>query len=195
MELADTKNENKRTINSRKMAKSESLDSKLLLFGSFISEFTSLNGYRSAILFKPAFNKQKYFEATIVSDVGYARVGIATCDAEVNGPIGIDTHGYSFGSRNGYAFSAGKRIRYGERFGKNDIVSCFVDDSSDTPNLLFFINGAEVKNYPISIEHQTYYPAISVCKGCTLNLNLGPYFVFREKVSNTYENLNATKKS
>ncbi|KAM0681714.1 hypothetical protein GINT2_000228 [Glugoides intestinalis] len=193
MELADTKDESKRTAKSKKIIKSESLNWKMLLSGSFVSEFTTLNGYRSAILFKTAFKIQKYFEATIVSEIGHARIGIATCDAEINGPIGIDAHGYSFASRNGYAFSSGKRIRYGERFGKNDIISCFIDDSGDVFNLFFFINGDEVKNYPITIKHAEYFPAISVCKGCILNVNLGPYFVFREKVAKSHETPKTTE--
>lgn len=152
-----------------------------------IREFTSRNGYRSALMAHIVFGRFIYFEATITSDEGHSRVGFATSDAEINGPVGMDAHGYSFGSKNGYVFHRGKRTKYGERYFKDDIVSCLLFSGDSSPKLMFFVNGEEVSKKPISVCPDAYHPAVSVCSNCVLSINLGPYFAFKDKISKKYE--------
>jgi len=147
--------------------------------------FTTSNGYRSAVITQNFPGKHIYYEATISSDVGDCRVGFATSSAEVNGPIGMDMHGYSFGSRNGYLFHKSKRMRYGERYACNNIVGCLLFNKDKEKRLTFFVNGEKVSE-DLPVKPGCYYPAISVYDGCVLNVNLGPYFAFSERISRKY---------
>lgn len=149
---------------------------------SEIREFVSKSGYRSAILIQKYPKDYIYYETVIISDEGHCRIGFATADAETNGPVGIDRHGYSFGSKCGYTFHRGERRRYGERYFKNDIVGCLLVPSADRWECAFFVNGDAAASTSVPMEAGTYYPAISVYKGCILSVNLGPYFAFEDKV-------------
>ncbi|ELA42878.1 uncharacterized protein VICG_00193 [Vittaforma corneae ATCC 50505] len=172
---------------SKRIKMSESIRTAKSIDSCQIREFTSNNGYRSALLAHVMLNRYIYFEATITSNEGYSRVGFASSGAEINGPIGMDEHGYSFGSKNGYMFHKGKRAKYGERYFKGDIVCCLIFSDGSAQKLTFFVNGEEVSKKPIDVKPDAYHPAVSVCKNCVLSINVGPYFVFKDKISKKYE--------
>ena len=140
------------------------------------------NGYRSvlALPFRPT--QTLYYEAQIENDLGYARFGVATKECELFGPVGIDENGYSFGSKNGYGFHNSKRLTFGERFGKNDIISVCIYKKKKKLNLEFFINGSRLNKKFKSIKISDYYPAISVFGGCTVSCNFGMQFSYYDSV-------------
>lgn len=146
--------------------------------------FTNEIGYRSVIL---QFIKKPdilYYEAAIVSDIGHARIGIATADAEIEGPIGMDENGCSFGSKNGYLFMNGIRIRFGERCSKDDIISCISYKNDKHQSIMFFVNGIRIGNEINLTNKKKYCPAFSLFGGCTLSINTGPFFAFKETIIN-----------
>lgn len=124
---------------------------------------------------------------------GAARVGIATLSAEINGPVGMDKEGYSYGSRNGYVFHRSRRKRYGAPYGYRDTVGVFVV-VSDGPTILedrkdsverdsvsyirFSENGKEMGIAYSMLPSRVLYPAVSLYDGCSVTLNFGPYFAF-----------------
>lgn len=171
---------------SKKLRFSESIDVKNQYGISKCKQFTSSNGYRSAVVCMPSKLDYVFFEARIISNVGYARIGVGTENAELNGPIGMDIHGYSFGSKNGYFFHQGVRLRYSEKYAKNDIVSCLLFTEGTAQKLIFFVNGERASKEPVTIRPANYYPAVSACQGCVLSVNFGPYFTFKDKIAQTY---------
>lgn len=171
----------------RRMKASESLIAIRTCEISEIRRFTAMNGYKSAIITQKFPRKHIYYEATVISQVGHCRVGFATGSAEVNGPIGMDEHGYSFGSKNGYLFHRSKRVKYGERYSNTDIIGCLLFSSGNRQNLLFFVNGEAVSEKPLVLKAGRYYPAVSMYSNCLLDVNLGPYFVFEDKIIQKYE--------
>lgn len=142
--------------------------------------FSSSNGYRSAIFISKNSQPFYYFEAQIVSDNGNARIGIATDQAEINGPIGIDTFGYSIGSKNGYLFHEGKRTLFGERFYKDDIISCLF--FTEPKKLIFYVNGEKIKSEITNIKDGVYWPACSSFKKSVVEVCLNNYFTYRSKI-------------
>lgn len=143
----------------------------------------SKDGYRSAIAISKDPAKHIYFEAQISSDQGFARIGFANKNAEINGPIGMDSNGYSIGSKNGYGFHNGKRIRFADRFGKEDVISCLLEEKKGSRVIKFFINGNPIlKSFQVANETEPLWPSFSVCRNCTLTINFGSLFSYHDKI-------------
>lgn len=138
-------------------------------------------GYRSAIAISQKHFMPLYFEAQIENDEGYARIGVATLGSELNGPVGIDSQGYSYGNKNGYGFHRSRRIAFGERFGKNDILSVYLYKDRRDTILEFFINGNKMNKRFEKIRQDEYWPAVSLFSGCAVSANFGPYFAYETK--------------
>ncbi|KAI5168567.1 Set1/Ash2 histone methyltransferase complex subunit ASH2 [Pancytospora epiphaga] len=150
---------------------------------------TGNGGYRSAIATSPKYIFPLYFEAQIESDTGYARIGVATLECEINGPVGMDEYGYSYGSKNGYGFHKARRIRMGERYKKRDIVSVYLykDKKSKVFSLEFFLNGNKAGGpFNLNSNHE-YWPALSLFGGCSVSINMGPYFAYDSKIKSAVE--------
>lgn len=181
---------NKNSLSNRAIIiKSDAVTEEILEKTAHLNYFTNQLGYRSIILKFQNNMDILYYEATIVSDVGYARIGMATKYAEIEGPIGMDRSGCSFGSKNGYLFINGKRVKFGERFSKNDIVSCVCVKNNLEKRIVFFVNGMIVGNRSIVLPPGKYHPAFSLFGGCILCLNSGPFFAFKDTVINKLSEL------
>lgn len=139
------------------------------------------NGHRSAIMIALKYPKIIYYEAVITTDEGFARFGVAKSNFEVNGPIGMDENSYGIGNKNGYGFHNGKRKYFGERFFKNDILSCLVHKVNQKKILNFYINGVKIKNEFI-LPKDDFWPAFSVCHNCCIDINFGPCLAYQEKI-------------
>lgn len=154
---------------------------------------TGCCGYRTALSTHGLSFGKLYFEMEVKNGCGAARVGIATLSAEINGPVGMDMQGYSYGSRNGYAFHMSRRKRYGTPYGYRDTVGVFVV-ASDGPTILedsedhverndvsyirFSKNGKELGIAYSTLPSRVLYPAVSLYDGCCVTFNFGPYFAF-----------------
>eukprot|EP00866_Antonospora_locustae_P001286 jgi/Antlo1/1286/1848 len=154
---------------------------------------TGCDGYRTALSTHGLSFGKLYFEMEMKNRCGAARVGIATLAAEINGPVGMDMEGYSYGSRNGYAFHRSIRKSYGAPYGYRDIVGVFVavsdgstileesDDSverDDVSYIRFSKNGKEMEIAYSTLPSRVLYPAVSLYEGCCVTFNFGPYFAF-----------------
>lgn len=187
----------KNDSNNTEVVKQDSKDKKALKLSNSLKckkfsgifetkEHKGSSGYRSVIFSNLDFKNYIYFETTIASDEGFARIGFATVDSEIYGPVGIDSKGYSFGSRNGYIFHKAKRLRYGERYFKDDIISGLLYTQNKNQQIMFFVNGEPVSAEPVIVDQNKYYPAVSVCKNCILKTNVGPYFAYEDKILMKY---------
>lgn len=154
---------------------------------------TGCIGYRTALSTHGVSFGRLYFEMEVKNGSGAVRVGVATLSAEINGPVGIDVEGYSYGSRNGYAFHKSKRKRYGAPYGYRDIVGVLVMvsdgptvledsknnvDRNDMSYIRFSKNGKEMGIAYNTLPTKVLYPAVSLYDGCCVTFNFGPYFAF-----------------
>jgi len=171
-----------KTYSFKTKRKSESLELSTMAGIMKSTNIISKNGYRSALFTSNSIPDYIYYEASMEGCKGFARVGVATESAEINGPIGMDENGYSFGSKNGYGFHKGRRIRMGERFGNGDIVSCLVKPEESCKIVKFYINGIQIPKFFRVSKEITFWPAFSVCQKCILNINLGPFFSYEDKI-------------
>ncbi len=123
-----------------------------------------------------------YFEVEVISKEGSCRVGFGHSNLELLGPLGIDSYGYSFGSKNGYGIHKSFRSVFGDRVGKNDIISCIRYKN----NIYFSINGKVCsKRFNIENKKDNLFPALSLYEFCEVSLNFGPFFAFQDAVYNT----------
>ncbi len=154
------------------------------------TSITGFQGYKTALAVpKNPFISVIYFEAQIENDEGAARIGFATRNCELRGPLGFDIYGYSYGSRNGYGFHNSKRIRFGERFNKHDIISAYFYKTQHGANIYFFINGKRVEKHFSKVLEGIYVPAVSLYNKCKVSCNFGPYFGYEDKIKTEIENL------
>ncbi|KAI5148224.1 hypothetical protein ENBRE01_0184 [Enteropsectra breve] len=146
------------------------------------------NGYRSALAVSTKSTFPLYFEVQNLtaaedrSDEGAVRVGIATKAYEYNGPVGIDSCGYSYGVNSGYGFHDSKRITLGDPLKYNDILSIYLYKSGGELKLAFFVNGMEIDEQFSGVLDDEYWPAFSIFKNGKVCFNPGPYFCYKEKV-------------
>lgn len=91
---------------------------------------TGVKGYRSALCSHGIYNGSYYFEVT-VNKIGI-RIGVAQKCVNLNGPIGVDKYGYSYGS--GYKYHI-YRSTYGDYIKKGDIIGVYL--SLNTKNRIF----------------------------------------------------------
>lgn len=147
------------------------------------NKIKSRGGYRSALFTSTQYSDTFYFEVQIESTTGFVRAGIATKEYEMNGPVGIDKNGYSYGSRNGYGFHNSIRKRFGERIAAGMILSIHLVKNEDGRILKFYLNGEEVGNVFAVLDDQTYWPAVSLYgKSSAVFMNFGPYFAYETKI-------------
>lgn len=140
-------------------------------------------GYKTALaISKQEYFEEVYFEAQIESGDGFVRIGFGTKECELRGPLGIDRFGYSYGSKNGYGFHKSTRIRFGERFKKNDVVSAYLYKEKNNTSIQFFINGVQAEKYFWNIHAGEYWPAVSIYGKCRIKCTFGPYFIYKKKI-------------
>ncbi|RVD91428.1 Set1 Ash2 histone methyltransferase complex [Tubulinosema ratisbonensis] len=119
----------------------------------------------------------QYFEINVIKSVGI-RIGFIQSDAEMNGPIGIDSKGYSYGNVNGYKFFNSIRRKYGCSFKEKDIIGALLYRESGTSFIKFYKNGKDLGVAFYNIPHELFYPAVSLYGGSVVNFNFGPYFAY-----------------
>lgn len=112
---------------------------------------------------------KSYFEITI-EDEGLCRVGVATLDSGFD----IGTDGMSFGYGGTGKKSHGKKFEdYGESFGLNDVIGCWID--LDSGAIGFCKNGRDLGkafDVPKSLSNKALYPAICM-KNAQVAFNFG----------------------
>ncbi|CAH8602423.1 unnamed protein product [Dicrocoelium dendriticum] len=123
-----------------------------------------------------------YYEVKVVEDSGLARVGWSSDGASLD--LGTDCFGYGFGAdRDGFGITGtqGKKLHadmienYGEAFGKDDVIGCFLD--LDTGVIQWSKNGRLFGNaywLPEKVLRRAdpIFPAASLVD-TTLELNYG----------------------
>lgn len=110
-----------------------------------------------------------YYEAT-VTDEGLCRVGWSTVQAALD--LGTDAWGYGFGGT-GKKSNNKNFDSYGEPFGINDTIGCFLD--LDSGEVAFSKNGKHLGrafNLPDSIRSKAFHPAV-VLKNAEMAFNFG----------------------
>jgi len=127
---------------------------------------TSWGGCRAT---RGAFGGRVYYEATI-KDEGLCRVGWAALNSSFD--IGTDKFSFGFGSTGNKSHTK-KFQKYGEKFGKNDVIGCWLDCTKG--ELGFNKNGVDLGiAYPIPthLRGQPLFPAVSI-KNAEIMLNFG----------------------
>lgn len=110
-----------------------------------------------------------YFEAT-VTDEGLCRVGWSTPMASLD--LGTDKYGFGFGGT-GKKSNNKQFDNYGEAFGLNDVIGCYLD--LDNLTVSFSKNGSQLgKAFQISPQLKTssFFPAV-VVKNAEMSFNFG----------------------
>lgn len=89
---------------------------------------SSSAGYRMVRATHGACSGTWYYEVRVdrLAPSGAARVGWATRQAEVNGPVGADKYGFSYRSIEGSKVHAAWRDEYGKPYGEDDVVGCLL---------------------------------------------------------------------
>ncbi|ORE00450.1 hypothetical protein A0H76_740 [Hepatospora eriocheir] len=123
-----------------------------------------------------------YFEAALLNSEGEVRIGFAEENVDLLGPLGTDCHGFALGSKNGYGFSKLKRINFGGRYRKHDIVSCEIIRKDSNKFVKFYINGVHsFKDFEVP-NNIVLYPAFSLYGFSNISLNFGPYYAYKDLI-------------
>ncbi|KAF8570826.1 hypothetical protein P879_00290 [Paragonimus westermani] len=140
-------------------------------------------GWQGFRVNKGIFGSGKYYyEVKVMEDSGLARIGWSLDGANLD--LGLDPFGYGFGAdRDGFGITGtqGKKVHadiienYGEAFGKDDVIGCFLD--LDTGVIQWSKNGRLFGNaywLPEQLLKQCepIFPAASLVD-TTLELNYG----------------------
>ncbi|KAI9587726.1 ATP-dependent RNA helicase Ddx1 [Glossina fuscipes] len=110
-----------------------------------------------------------YYEAT-VTDEGLCRVGWSTQQANLD--LGTCRYGFGFGGT-GKKSNNRQFDDYGEAFGKNDVIGCFLD--LEKMEITFSKNGQLLGvafRLNDSLNNETFYPAV-VLKNAEMSFNFG----------------------
>ncbi|XP_072024560.1 ATP-dependent RNA helicase DDX1-like [Amphiura filiformis] len=130
-------------------------------------EHNSWHGTRSN---KAVIGKGKYYYEATVTDEGLCRVGWATSKADLN--LGTDKQGYGFGGTGKKSF--GRQFDdYGEPFGKDDVIGCYLD--LDSGSIYYSKNGADLGHafdIPGHLLQQGFFVAV-VLKNAEMKFNFG----------------------
>lgn len=130
-------------------------------------EFKEWHGVRST---KGVQGSGKYFYETKVTDDGLCRVGWSTLAANLD--LGTDKQGFGFGGTGKKSFSK-QFDSYGESFGKNDVIGCYID--LDNGSIKFSKNGTdlgEAFRIPSNLMKSAFFAA-AVLKNAELEFNFG----------------------
>ncbi|XP_067131115.1 ATP-dependent RNA helicase DDX1 [Centruroides vittatus] len=130
-------------------------------------EFKEWHGCRST---KGVQNKGKYYYEAKVTDEGLCRVGWSTLAATLD--LGTDKQGFGFGGTGKKSF--GKQFDdYGEKFGINDVIGCYLD--LDNGSIKFSKNGndfGEAFKIPQNLRRSAFFAAV-VLKNAEMEFNFG----------------------
>lgn len=137
---------------------------------------TNSIGYRTVIA-DTGSSGSIYFEVNVIKSVGI-RIGFITSEGELNGPVGADNKGYSYGNVNGYKFHNSVRERYGITYKENDIIGALLLRGKEYSFIKFFKNGTDLGMAFYNIPDDIFYPAVSLYDGSIVNLNFGPYLAY-----------------
>lgn len=114
-------------------------------------------------------NGKYYFEAKII-DEGLCRVGWSTQDALLN--LGTDKLGFGYGGT-GKKSNSNQFDTYGEPYGKDDIIGCFLD--LNLMKIRWSKNGKDLGNgydIPTYLKNQAFFPSVCL-KNAEIKLNFG----------------------
>lgn len=120
-----------------------------------------------------------YFEVCVLQP--YVRIGVASYDHDIRGPLGTG-YSYAYGCSN-YAYHQSVRRVYGSRLRANDTVGVL----KVSHYLKYFVNGIDMGIAYDDLHDEEYYPALSF-HGGTVTVNFGPYFAYDHIIK--YEALN-----
>ncbi|KAK3707993.1 hypothetical protein QZH41_010740, partial [Actinostola sp. cb2023] len=112
---------------------------------------------------------KSYYEAT-VTDEGLCRVGWSTSAATMD--LGTDRDGFGFGGT-GKKSNAKQFDTYGEAFGINDVIGCYID--LDNYSMKFSKNGVDLGkafDIPDDLCGKTFFAAV-VLKNAEMSFNFG----------------------
>ena len=129
-----------------------------------------MNQWHGCRATKGVIGKGKYYYEATVTDEGLCRVGWSTQDAVHD--LGMDKLGFGFGGTG--KKSNGKQFdTYGEPYGKDDTIGCFID--LDTLKIKWSKNGNDFGNaYEINGGLRSYAFFPSVCmKNAEILFNFG----------------------
>jgi len=115
-------------------------------------------------------NKGKYYFEATVTDEGLCRVGWATQDAILD--LGTDRLSFGFGGTGKKSYNR-QFDTYGEAFGKNDVIGCFLD--LDSLKIKWSKNGKIFEDgYTIStsMRNLAFFPAVCL-KNAEVMFNFG----------------------
>ncbi|CAD5125087.1 DgyrCDS13328 [Dimorphilus gyrociliatus] len=119
---------------------------------------------------KGVVGKGKYYYEAKVTDEGLCRVGWSTAKASLD--LGTDKEGYGFGGTGKKSF--GRQFdTYGEAFGINDVIGCYLD--LDSYSVKWSKNGVDFgKAYdiPAHLQNETFYAAVCL-KNAEMKFNFG----------------------
>jgi ATP-dependent RNA helicase DDX1 len=114
--------------------------------------------------------KGKYYYEATVTDEGLCRVGWSTQQANLD--LGTDRFGFGFGGT-GKKSNNKQFDNYGEAFGMNDVIGCFLDLGSG--EIKFSKNGVDLGKaftLPQQVKSATLFPAV-VLKNAEMSFNFG----------------------
>lgn len=138
---------------------------------------------------------------------GHARLGWCTEAGDLNAPVGYDVNSYSYRDVNGTKFHESRGSDYGEAYGPGDVVGCLLQmgdppasrrerqrislkgveyiveeerqrTESTGSRITFFRNGKSQGAAFENVWAEVYYPAASLYKSATVEVNFGPDFAY-----------------
>ena len=136
---------------------------------------------------------------------GHTRLGWCTEAGDLNAPVGYDVNSYSYRDVGGSKFHESRGSDYGEPYGAGDVIGCLLkmgdppasrrerqrislkgieyiveEERSRTESagsqIAFFRNGRPQGVAFSDVWAEVYYPAASLYKAATVEVNFGPHF-------------------
>lgn len=127
-------------------------------------------GWHGARSSKGVGGSGKYYYEAKITDEGLCRVGYSTAKAKLD--LGTDKEGYGFGGTGKKSF--GRQFdSYGETFGLNDVIGCYLD--LDDYTVKWSKNGVDFgKAYdiPPNLRNSTFFAAVGL-KNAEIEFNFG----------------------
>lgn len=89
---------------------------------------TGTKGFRTVRATHGVYQGAWYCEVKVahLGETGHVRLGWCTRKAELQAPVGFDTHGYCYRDLEGSKVTAGKREEYGQAYGEGDVVGLYL---------------------------------------------------------------------
>ena len=137
---------------------------------------------------------------------GHTRIGWCTESGDLNAPVGYDINSYSYRDVNGTKFHESRGGEYGDAYGPGDVIGCLLKmgdppaarrerqrislkgveyiveeersrEESIGSQIAFFRNGKAQGVAYENVWAEVYYPAVSLYKAATVEVNFGPDFL------------------